>query len=276
MRVPIVLPLFLCVACGDGAPGDLDLVPAPSGNVRGNGLTLAELNDPAKPRPPQSSEVFVTGVSVVAVDDFDETQTGSSAGNIYAQDLAIDGPTPPYGGITLFDASFSPPALRVTVGDVIDVRGAYEEFAGPPSSPFPCFKLGSDGVTCEVAETLPEIVGGAIKLRFEAAPPAPQTIDLNDLGSYDTGRKWIGMLVRIENAVAESDGFKANSGRYSIRLVVPGVTGSKLPAINNAFMDLETSGIATTKGSTYPAVVGVVQYFYNFTISPRSIEDITP
>ncbi len=260
----LLLTLLTCLACGDRGPGDLSKVPPQGSDVQGDGVRLAELNDPKNPRPPQGSQVFVTGAMVVAVDGFDETANGSSAGNIYAQDLPVDGVQVPYSGITLFNTSFNPPTLRVTQGDVIDIRGAYEEFPGPSSSPF------------EEGKTLPEIVGGTASLRFESEPATPVTIPLVDLASYETGRQWIGVLVRLENVVAQSDGFKASSGRYSVRLEVPGLTGNQLPAINNAFFDLEKSGHDFTQGTTYSSVVGVVQYFYSFTISPRSAADIVP
>ncbi|MBX3128666.1 MAG: hypothetical protein KF718_18230 [Polyangiaceae bacterium] len=257
-----VLTALALAACGDGKPGDLARIPPPTSEVRGDGARLSDLNDPAKPRPPQSSEVYVTGVTVLEVDRYDETSNGSSSGNIYAQDLPVAGEHLPYSGITLFNVSFSPPTLRVAPGDVVDIRGAYEEFPGPASSPF------------EDGKTLPEIVGGTISLRFEGQSPPPRTIALEDLANYQTGRQWIGMLVRLENVVAQSPGFKATSGRFSVRLDVPGMTGNALPAINNAFFDLEGSGLPFAQGTTYKEIIGVVQYFYSFTISPRSAADI--
>ncbi|MCA9592736.1 MAG: hypothetical protein KC776_05475 [Myxococcales bacterium] len=258
------LLLLLLVGCSDGDLGDLARIPPVKGDVRGTGARLSDLNDPSKPQPTEGAEVNVTGVTVVAVDEYDETNNGSSIGNLYVQDLPIDGQVPPYGGITLFDTSFNPPALRVAAGDVVDVRGGYSEFAGPSSSPF------AEG------ETLPELVGGTVRLRFEGSIPEPVTIPLSDLSSYDTGRKWLGILVRVENVKAQSDGYKSSSGRFSVRLEVAGVADNKLPTINNALMDVEGTQVPFTTGTEYASVVGVVQFFYNFSISPRTAEDITP
>jgi len=256
--------VLVLTACSDGAPGDLSKIPQTEPNILGDGDRLSELNDPAAPQhPPDGTVVHVTGVSVLAVDEFDETSDGSSAGNLYVQDLPVNGAPPPYGGITLFDPSFSPPTLRVGAGDVVDVRGQYDEFEGPSSSPF------TNG------QTLPEIVGGAITLRFENKPPEPFVIPLSDLASYDTGRRWIGMLVRVENVTAAEAGYKSTSGRYSVRLAVSGVTDAKqLPTITNALFDLENSGVPVAQNSAYKSIVGVVQYFYNFSISPRTAADI--
>ncbi|MEZ4227022.1 MAG: hypothetical protein R3B13_39150 [Polyangiaceae bacterium] len=262
--LPVLLCALAATACGEGEPGDLALAPKPKGDILGDGLRLSQINDPSLPRPVDGSEVNVTGISVLAVDSFDETGDGASVGNIYAQDLPIQGAPPPYGGITLFGSSFNPPTLRVAPGDVVDVRGAYEEFPGPPSSLF------------DPGETLPEIVSGALRLRFEHVVPEPITIPLSDLASYATGRKWIGMLVRVENVSAQSDGFKSSSGRFSVRLDVPGTADSDLPTINNALNDIESAPVSFAAGTKYASVVGVVQYFFNFAIGPRSAADITP
>ena len=87
----------------------------------------------------------------------------------------------------MFGPSFNPPALRVAPGDVVDIRGRYQEFSGPTSFPFP------------KGQVLPELVGGTISLRFEYSELNPVTIDVKDLVDYKTGRKWIGMLVKVEN-----------------------------------------------------------------------------
>lgn len=274
-RLACLLPLsaFL-VACGDGAPGDLDRYGTGNPDIRGQGQRLAQINDRAGgAHPPDGSIVNVTGVSVLAIDTFDETSDGASAGNLYAQDLPVNGPTPAHGGITLFNASFSPPTLRVTPGDVVDIRGTYDEFEGPSSSPFLC----ADPNQVESCEALPEIVGGTLSLRFEYKSPEPVVIPLSELATYESGRKWIGVLVRVENVKAQSAGFKSTSGRYSVRLDVAGVADPKLlPTINNSLLDLENTNHDFAAGTTYTAVTGVVQYFYTFAISPRTADDIQP
>jgi hypothetical protein len=261
---------ILALACGDGEPGDLSLVPPTGGNILGGGKRLHQVNDRAADHPPDGTVVNVTGVSMIAIDVFDETADGASAGNLYAQDLPVGGATPPYGGITLFNSSFSPPTLRVAPGDVVDIRGTYDEFEGPSSSPFNC----ADPQDPESCESLPEIVGGTLKLRFEYSVPEPVVIPLAELASYETGRKWIGMLVRVENVKAQSAGFKANTGRYSVRLDTPTSDPKTLPTINNALLDLEGTQLPFDQDTTYKSVTGVVQYFYNFAISPRTKDDI--
>lgn len=270
-RALLLLGGLSLLACDEGGGGDQPPI-EPTPGVVGDGLRLATLNDPDNPRPDATQDLIVTGVSVVAVDSFDETQDGASAGNVFAQDL-VDEAEPhqacsqvacTYSGVTVFDPSYSPPALRVAPGDVVDIRGRYDEFPGPASNPF------------DAGQTLPEIVGGTLSLRFEHHVPEPITIDLNDLKEYDTGRQWLGMLVRVENVRIFSDGFESGAGRYSARLDVgAGVAAPALPTITNALFPVEDSGLPMTAGTTYSSVVGVVQYFFNFSIAPRSAEDLT-
>ncbi|MCK6536158.1 MAG: hypothetical protein L6Q84_24600 [Polyangiaceae bacterium] len=269
---PLALGLTcLAFACGEGAPGDLDKVPPTGGDILGGGQRLHQLNDrTGGAHPPDGTLVNVTAVSVLAVDTYDETSDGASAGNIYAQDLPVGGATPPYGGITLFDASFSPPTLRIAAGDVVDVRGTYDEFEGPSSSPFKC----TDPKDEESCASLPEIVGGNISLRFEYGVPAPVVIPLSELATYETGRKWIGVLVRVENVKAQADGVKSTSGRFAVKLDTPTSDPKGLPTINNALLDLEGTGLPFKTGTAFKSVTGVVQYFYNFAISPRTKDDI--
>src|SRR4030095_14947345 len=103
---------------------------------------------------------------------------GASAGNIYVQDLPVDGKTPPFAGLTLYNSSFNPPSLRVAPGDVVDMRGTYQLFKGPSSAPF------------TAPAVLPELVSGTVTLRVAASPPAPITIPLADLATFETGKKW--------------------------------------------------------------------------------------
>ena len=248
------------IGCGGGGG---DAFQPPTGQVGGNGLNLADLNNPSNPRPSETEDINITGTKVVAIDRFDETGDGSSAGNIYVQDLL--GKNQPYSGITVFAPSFSPPSLRIVTGDVVDVRGRYDEFRGPVANPF------------EPGESLPEIVGGTLSLRFDRTPdtmPSPIDVNLEDLVDYDTGRQWIGMLVRLKNVRIQADAFKSDAGRWSANLLIAGQTAASLPRINNGLFAVDETGLEFTKGAIIEEVVGVVNFFYAFSISPRSAADI--
>ncbi len=262
-----VLVVLLVAGCSGSQGGDS--VPRGTASATGNGYKLDVLNDPSKPAVNPDRDIEVTGVSVLAVDNYDETKDGKSAGDIYVEDLvdpkAKDSLADGYHGVEVFAPSFNPPDLRVALGDVVDIRGRYQLFAGPSSFPFPA------------GQFLPELVGGTISLRFEYSVPAPVTIDVKDLTDYKTGRKWLGMLVKVENVRISADGTAATSGRYSAQLDVgAGVPLGQVPTVTNALFDLGGSKLQMTAGTTYKSIVGVVQYFQNFSIAPRSAGDFAP
>src|SRR5262245_19184179 len=157
--------------------------------------------DTAPCEQPPDHPVYVTGVTVLAIDRYDETGDGQ-IGNYWVQDPDPACAGKPYSGVTVFDPSFSPPDLRLANNDVVDMNGQITEFLGPSSSVF------------SKCRTLPEI-SGTLSFRFDGGePPVPVTIPITDLKSYETGRQWLGMLVRAENVTLSENG-QAKGGRYT-------------------------------------------------------------
>ncbi|MCA9625007.1 MAG: hypothetical protein KC731_38545, partial [Myxococcales bacterium] len=166
-RSAAVAPLVFVVGCGPGGSGGSgDPRTEPRADKYGSGVRLHEVLgaratlengepgfswlDPDDMESasctgiPRDQELMVTGLTLTAVDDFDETGAGA-IGNYYAQDSAP--PPVPHSGITIFNPGFSPPDLRVVAGDVLDAFGVLTEFGGPSSSPF------------RFCRTLPEMSG---------------------------------------------------------------------------------------------------------------------
>ncbi len=263
-----VLVALLAAGCSGGQGGDS--VPRGSPSVTGTGYKIDKLTKPIITNPkyvPADVDLDVTGVSVLAVDDYDETKDGKSAGNIFVEDLvdpkATDNLSAGYHGVTVFGPSFNPPDLRVAPGDVVDMRGRIQAFTGPATFPFPA------------GQRLPEIVGGAISLRFEYNVPDPVTINVKDLADYQTGGKWIGMLVKVENVKIFTDGADDGKGRFSAKLDVgSGVQLGNVPTVTNSLFDLAGSGAPMTAGTVYKSIVGVVEYFQNLSIAPRTAQDL--
>jgi hypothetical protein len=261
------------VGCGPGGSGGTGDPPTePTSNPYGNGARLSETLGPATWLDPADMEsvdcgaippdrsALITGVSMVAIDDYDETGAGAR-GNYYVSDVAAD--PLPYGGITVFDPGFSPPDLRVAVGDVTDMFGFVTEFIGPSSSRF------------GFCRTLPEI-SGSLEFRFEAAPLAPIPLDVSELATYESGRKWLGMLVEVEQVVLLEDPYDPGSGRYSIRIDAGSApAGEEIPTLVNELFDLKTAYPDLQQGDTLTRVRGVVTYFYGMHLAPRSADDIT-
>lgn len=266
--VAALAPVFL-VACGTGSTGSGSTGDAPSepeANALGTCSRLSEVLTEARwlePSnsmsqncdPPANTRVCISGVTVVAIDKFDETGAGAF-GNYYVQDALAE--PEPYTGVTVFAPSFSPPDLRLGVGDVTDILGTYMEFLGPSVSPF------------GQCRTLPEVTG-AMSMRFEGSSPKPLTIPLNELLTYESARRYIGMLVRVDEVEVTS--ISESGGRYTanLKVNVP-ISPKDVPRLSNDLFDL--GGIGLKQGDKIRAVTGVLTYFYGFKISPRSAEDL--
>lgn len=207
---------------------------------------------------PLDKPVHLSGLRVIAVDRFDETGDGQT-GNYYAQDACA--PIGPYQGMTVYAPSFSPPDLRLSPGDVVDLLGNLQEFPGPSSGPFP------------FCRTLPE-VGGTLTFRFELGPNlTAHTIPLTDLRTYETARQWLGMLVKVDNIKIAGKPYDSK-GRYSASIDVGGgLPASDVPGISNELFDLKNLGPPLADGVSFKSVTGIITYFYGFKIAPRSADD---
>jgi hypothetical protein len=203
---------------------------------------------------PISTDVFVTGATVTAVDTHDETADGA-VGTVYVQDTVNN--VPLFAATSLFSPSFSPPDLRLAPGDVVDVAGSYEEFSGPSTGRFPgCV-------------TLPQIAG-TVSFRFDGAEPTPREITVADLGTYDSARQYLGMLVKVKDLTIADDGV-AKSGRYNANFTA----GSSTAAISDELWDVGGEH-PLHANDHFTSVTGIITYFYSFHLAPRSAADFEP
>lgn len=267
----LVACLSLLAGCSGGAFGDPPSKPL--GDPYGDGARLCEVIGPAtwfdaantdskECGQPQDHGVYVTGVTILAIDRFDETGDGQ-IGNFYVQDPDPKCAGKPYSGVTVFDPSFSPPDLRLANDDVVDMNGLITEFLGP----------AGDGKSFKKCRTLPEI-SGTLGFRFDgAAPPEPVTIPVTDLKSYETARQWLGMLVKVENLTLADNG-TPSGGRYTAPINVGGgLELADVPKITNELYDIQTEGPELKEMTTFKSVTGIVTYFYGFHLVPRSPAD---
>lgn len=258
--LPGLALLFGALSCGTQA-GDspaVIVVPPPGGK----GHRIHEIADPdSSAKAEHGEQVFVSGAVVVAVDDYDETGDGKSSGTIYVADL---GSTEPYSGISLYNPSFVPGNLRVVPGDTLDLRGLFQE---NQDIPIP-FAPGA---------FLVQLSNAIGTFRFESEPPPPLDIDLEDLFDYDVGRQWLNMVVRVKDVTLER-GFGSN-GRQTFPLA-PDLGAPnrcedpfpKVPALTNDLTDL--SGLGLEEGTTIRSLTGVVTFFCNLRIAPRTAADV--
>lgn len=257
--------LFCLLSCGsqDGDPAVNKGVPP----AEGKELRIRDVRDPDSDKRAQHLQVVsVSGVRVIAVDQHDETANGRSRGTIYVQDLLPDQKVG-YAGISLFAPEFIPGNLRVGPGDVLDMRGTFQQNQNIGTA---IFAPGA---------TLDQLSRPVATFRYEDKPAKPVLIDVNDLADYDKGRRWLNMLVKVENVEIQGAVFESgNQPRVSVALV-PGDTSAKCedkfpktPTITNELANLNSLDI---RGKTrVKAVTGIVTYFCSLHIAPRTIEDV--
>lgn len=268
-----MLSLVSLASCGTqtGDLGTKGVIPPPSGPDK-------RIHDVTAPDSPDKAEnlqsVSVSGAVVIAVDDFDETSDGRSKGTIYVQDLSTrdDAGKPiPYAGISLFAPSFIPGNLKVGIGDVLDLQGTYQENQSIGSATFAPGAL------------LPQIAQPLSSFRFEVARPEPIEIDLADLGTYESARRWLGMLVKVRNVTLLEDVTRdntASNGRQSVNLLPrdPEAVNAceapfpKPPELVNELADLPALNLP--EGTVVKSITGIVSYFCTIHLAPRSLEDV--
>jgi hypothetical protein len=209
----------------------------------------------------------VTGASLIIVDNYDETHNGKSIGSVYVQDVAS---TLPYSGIELYKPTYTPSNLIISPGDVIDMTGLYQNYA-------------YTGFTDPKVEVIPEFSEPVVSFRFEWRVATPAVItNLEDLSGnvanstdptvFAQGLRWESMLVEVDN-VTISGTYMDSAGRLAVYFTPDTTSG---PAIANQLMPLDGNAPMFKTGTVFKKVIGVCGYFYNFTISPRSMADLVP
>ena len=230
------------------------------------------MNDPKLPEHASylaATAVSVSGASVIAVDTYDETKDGKGVGSVYVQDL---GSHAPYAGTSLYSPSFVPGNLRVGPGDVLDLRGPFQETLSIKNT---VFAKGS---------SLPQLYQPTATFRLERSGEVePVDIDIDDLTNYEQGRQWINMLVRVKLPKLQADISKQgeSSGRLSVGLT-PKLSGDatrgcdqpfpKQPTLVNELADI--GALEIQQNTPIKSITGVVTFFCNLHLAPRRASDI--
>lgn len=255
-------------SCGGGGDGDapVDLGPP---NPAGRDARVKDVLDPKSPTSAKDQdEVKVSGVVVTAIDTYDETDNGKSRGTIYVQDM---GSNDAFSGISLFAPTFVPGNLRVGVGDVLDLHGTFQRNQAIGTASF------------APGATLDQISQPTATFRYEFRAPEPKEIDIHDLETYEKGRQWANMVVRVKNVtISDVVGAKnVKSGRLQNVNLTPPPPGAqngcnapfpKTPTLVNALSNIDTLEIPAN--TTLKSVTGLVVFFCNFQLAPRTLADI--
>lgn len=258
MRSSSLFPAVLCLmsACSSGG-GDLNNLqekPKPLGNP------IAAAADP-KTRIADGQTMRARGVVVIAVDNYDDNGAGA-VGDIYVQDPVQTGEKgTPWSGLRLYRPTKNPPDLELAVGQGVDLVGEFVAFLGPPTSLF------SDKVP------VPQVSNGALTLTYEAPPPQPVDITLEDLDDPANGMQYASRLVRLRNVELLAD-FGGARPEAPLRYYIDGEGKQRVRTAFSAKLFPVQKDTSLIKGVIVKSVTGVLDYFYNFKLCPRSLADI--
>lgn len=250
------LPLALLVGCSSGG-GDLNALHE---NPKLLGTPIADQAAPGK-RLQDNQTITARGVVVVAIDNYDDSGQGA-VGDIYVQDPVQTGPKgTPWSGLRLYRPTKNPPDLELVPGQGVDLVGTFVAFPGPPgATPF------GEGIL------VPQASGAALSLTYEGRAPEPIDLTPADIKDPKTGMQYASRLVRFRDVVLTADfkGARPEAAIYDTSGDF--VLGAKLYPVH---LDKTVGGGDVPKATLkLKSVTGVLDYFYNFKLCPRSRADI--
>jgi hypothetical protein len=208
--------------------------------------------------------VTVSGATYLTTDTYSETGSSADVGAVYVQDFySGDAGAPPYSGIELYKPILVPSSMQLAPGDVIDLTGTYDLYR---------YSGWSAG------EYQPEVNSPDVTFRFDYRAPAPTVIPVSDLENYSTGFKWMSMLVTVVDTVG---GKLTEDGQGRCGVYLTGDVGQTAVTMANELYalncyDPKYGGTKSTAQSSvhFKSVTGIVTFFFNFSIAPRSDADI--
>ena len=197
---------------------------------------------------PVGTPVVVRGVVVTAIDSF-----GARTGNMYVMDPAGG----ERSGIVVFLAPGE--ADGFAVGDLVDLEGGEKDE----------FALAADTSGRTITEIVPGVGGIVITKVGDGSVPAPQVLDPRALAADDAvSEAWESVLVRFEN-VAVTAGLQP-VGATDPTFKEMRVTGPY--RVQSVLTDLADPPLV--EGYCMSAVTGVIDYFFDYKILPRTAADL--
>jgi len=215
-------------------------------NVNNNttGDTIYMVQDPSHQHFVQDGdEVVLTSKVVTAVDKY-----GSRTGSFWISE-ANGGA---WSGVQVYNTDTTSAWWgELRVGDLVTVHGRKMEYSYlDPQTNDPLFD-----------DPLTEIVEASVTRLGSGTPLTPTEIPAADLASVATGEKWEGVLVRLTNVRVST--VRERDGRLEVNLF--GSTKAQ-----DDLFDLTS----VNEGVCISRLTGVVTYFFNYYLMPRSASDI--
>ncbi len=180
---------------------------------------------------------------VTAVDKY-----GSRTGSFWISESNVG----PYSGVQVFNTDTqSAWWTDLKVGDLVNVYGTKMEYSyRDPDTNEDLFE-----------DPLTEIVDATVQVLGSGTPLSPVDIDAADLNSVATGEQWEGVLVRLNNVRVTR--VRDRGSRYEVYLY--GSTKAQ-----DDLMDVSL----INEGACLSRLTGVVTYFFDYYVMPRSAADI--
>lgn len=257
MRKFSLLVLVLALAACRDSNNSGDDTPTPDA-AGGGDVTIQEVqNDAMTP----GTKVTLKGVVVTAIDNF-----GMRTGDFWVQEPGGG----PYSGVQVYGAPIDQVAA-LAVGDVVDISGAQKEE----------FALSSDTSGNTLTELEPA-TGGTLTVTKTGATMTitPDVVDALAIGQmtdfmarHAEWEKWEGVVVTLNNVAAMSNPEcitsmgNCNDTTYE-RFDVTGDI-----QVQSALAAMPSSP-EVARGDCFSAVTGIVTYFFDYQILPRTTAEI--
>lgn len=235
----------------------------PDGNTNPDDVTIYQIQDDAMPAcdpamPSTCVELKIKGVVITAIDAY-----GNKSGDFWVQEPNGG----PYSGVHVYGAPLDQVAA-LTIGDVVDIAGAQKsEFA-----------LSTDTSGDKLTELEP-VMGGTLTVSKTGMkmPLQPQVVDALAIGKLSgfmarkaEWEKWEGVLVQANNVYATSSDACVGMACSDMTLHKFGITGDVLVESALAAMPMT----AVKRDDCLGNVTGVVDYFFDYQILPRTTAEI--
>ena len=264
-RTIVLAALFPALALGLGACRSSSKDNPDSGMNNGDGqngddTSIYDIQDPTN-KIQIGQQVNVRGVVVTAIDNY-----GAKKGDFWVEEPAGGA----YSGVHVYGASLSDVAA-IQVGDLVDVTGGVKnEFALTGSNADP---------TGRTVTELQPASGGSIAVAKvgDGTVPDPAAVDALAIGTMADPadqdaewEKWEGVLVKLDN-VAVVGSVQQIGGSMPDPLL------QKFPVTGPVYAESSLAAFPTpavAAGDCLTSITGVEDYFYDYLILPRSIDEV--